>query len=496
MTINPTTPGTPDWWLIRLGKRLDTNAKKYQMLERYYTGDHPLPEGDRRARELFRKLQKKARTNYCQLIVDAPRERLKVVGFRAGGQGSDDTDRAAWQVWQANKMDANSGLVHTAALKFGVAYVIVGPNKNDPATPIITVEDPCEVIHDSDPVNWRKTRAAIKTWYDDVQQAVFAVVYLPDSIHYYRSARKITDPSRLGQEKWSAGWWITDPDSPAVTNPLGEVPVIPFINRPDLKGNGAGEFEGVIDIQDRINNGILDRLVISKMQAYRQRWAKGVTLTDENGNPTQPFVPGVDLLWAVEDDKAEFGDFSEANITPLLAATRDDVQDMASISKTPPHYLLTGIVNASGQALDAAETGLVSKVLDDQVEFGESWEEVNRLAGKYAGREVPMDAEVIWKDPQYRTLAELASASVQEQAAGVPWRTRMRRLGYSPVEIDRMQAERVADALLLAQYPQLEPSGTPVRYTAAAVPADSTKTGQPELTGRSGSTPPAPQSGG
>lgn len=496
MTIDPSTPGTPDWWLLRLGKRLDTKAKHYQLLERYYTGDHPLPEGDRRARELFRKLQHKARTNYCQLIVDAPRERLKVVGFRTGGSGSDDTDRDAWAVWQANKLDANSGLVHTAALKFGVAYVIVGPNKNDPKTPIITVEDPCEVIHDSDPVNWRKTRAAIKTWFDDVEQAVFAVVYLPDSIHYYRSARKVTEPTRIGQEKWSAGWWVRDPKNPEpVPNPLGEVPVVPFVNRPDLKGNGQGEFEGVLDVQDRINNAVLDRLVISKMQAYRQRWAKGVSLTDEDGNPTQPFVPGADLLWAVEDDKAEFGDFAAADINPLLAAVRDDVQDMASISKTPPHYLLTGIVNASGQALDAAETGLVSKVLDDQVEYGESWEEVNRLAGKYAGRVVPMDAEVIWKDPQYRTLAELASASVQEQAAGVPWRTRMRRLGYSPVEIDRMESERVSDALLMAQYPQLEPAGTPIRYTAAAIPGDATKSGLPELT-RSARSAPATPSGG
>jgi hypothetical protein len=435
---------------------------------------------------VYRRFQRKARTNYCQLIIDAPRERLKVVGFRSGGAGSDDTDRSAWDVWQANKMDANSGLVHTAALTFGVAYVIVGPNRADPKTPIMTVEDPCEVIHDPDPLNWRKTRAAVKTWHDDVKGRVFAVVYLPGSIVYYRSVRVLKDASDVGAEKWTSGWWELDPDSPEVSNPLGEVPVVPFLNRPDMKGNGTGEFEGVIDIQDRINNEILDRLVISKMQAYRQRWAKGIKVTDENGVPQQPYVPGVDLLWVSEDPAAAFGDFATTDISPLLAAVRDDVQDMASISKTPPHYLLSGIVNASGQALDAAETGLVSKVLDDQVELGESWEEVNRLAAKYAGRVVPADAEVIWRDPQYRTLAELASAAVQEQSAGVPWRTRMRRLGYSPVEIDRMESERVADALLLAQYPQLEPAGTPIRYTAAAVPADATGTGAVELTGRGG----------
>lgn len=484
--LDLSTTGTPDWWLVRLGKQLDENAKKYQVLEDYYTGAHPLPEGDRRARELFRQLQKKARTNYCELIVDAPRERLKVVGFSTGAKGTDATDNEAWRVWQANKMDANSGLVHTATLKFGIGYVIVGPNPKDPKTPIITVEDPCQVIHASDPLDWRKLRAAVKTWWDDVQQRCYAVVYLPNAIHYYRSAKPVKSMDQVAKNRWTAGWWETDPDvnggKPAL-NPIGQVPVVPFVNRPDLKGNGAGEFEGVIDIQDRINMQVLDRLVISKMQAYRQRWAKGVSMTDEDGNPTQPFVPGVDLLWSVEDDKAQFGDFEAADITQQLASVRDDVQDMASISKTPPHYLLTGIINASGDALSAAETGLVSKVLDKHIELGESWEEVNRISGLYAGRDVPVDAEVVWKDPQYRTVAELASAAVQEQAAGVPWRTRMRRLGFSPAEIDRMAAERVSDALLLGQYPQLEPAGTPVRYTATSLAKD----GAPAATGEQAS---------
>lgn len=448
--IDPSVPGTPDWWLIRLGKKLKAASTRYDLLERYYTGNHPLPEGDRRCRELFRRLQDKARTNYCQLIVDAPRERLKVVGFRTGGEGSDQTDRDAWKVWQANKLDANAGLVHTAALKFGVAYVIVGPNPNPDGAPVITVEDPREVTHESDPVNWRNVRAAIKTWHDEVEQRHFAVVYLPNSIHYYRSVRKFAGP-HPGRGKWSESWWEDDPDTndgePAA-NTIGVVPVIPFVNRPDLKGCGTGEFEGVIDIQDRINNEVLDRLVISKMQAYRQRWAKGVTMTDEDGNPSQPFVPGADLLWAVEDPNAAFGDFNQADISPLLAAVRDDVQDMASISKTPPHYLLTGIINASGDALKAAETGLVSKVADGQVELGESWEQVNRVAGMYSGRDVPEDSEVLWKDPESRTLAELSSAATQLQAVGVPWRQIMRVLGYSPPEIDRMEAERAADALI------------------------------------------------
>lgn len=457
--IDADVPGAPDWWLLRLGKKLDARCERFDLLERYYTGDHPLPEGDRRCRELFRRLQKQARTNYCQLIVDAPRERLKVVGFRTGGEGSDDADRDAWKVWQANRMDANAGLVHTAALKFGVSYVIVGPGAGDGEPPVITVEDPREVVHESDPLDWRMVRAALKTWHDEVEQRFYAVVYLPDAIYYYRSSRQFATPA-ADKAKWTPAWWEPDPDTndgvPA-PNDIAAVPVVPFVNRPDLKGNGCGEFEGVMDIQDRINTEVLDRMVISKMQAYRQRWAKGVKMTDEDGNPEEPFVPGADLLWAVEDENAAFGDFNQADIQPLLAAVRDDVQDMASISKTPPHYLLSGIINASGDTLKAAETGLVSKTEDMQVELGESWETVNRLAGLYADRDVPADAEVIWKDAESRTLAEISSAATQQQAVGVPWRQLMRLLGYSPPEIDRMEAERAADALIASLNAPLSP---------------------------------------
>jgi hypothetical protein len=67
----------------------------------------------------------------------------------------------------------------------------------------------------------------------------------------------------------------------------------------------------------------------------------------------------------------------------------------------------------------------------------------------------------------------------------------MELLGHTPQEIARMEQQRTADALLMAQYPQLEPAGTPVRYTAAAVPGDSTGTGEPELTSgnRAGAAP-------
>lgn len=472
--IDADTPGSPGWWMLRLGKALAADSSRLIKLGQYAVGDHHLPEGNRRYRELFRELQRKARTNYVGLVQSSVQERLKVVGFRAGG--SDATDDAAWAVWQGSSMDGESGICHRDMTVYGRSYTMVGPPPKPGSLPVITVESPLQMMHAYNPHNRRELRAALKVYTDELQgPGIFAVLYLPDGIHYAKTTSQAPTPlvapffttpgsDAAGQQLakatgnvaaltdlWTAGAWDIDTGSGqdgADENPIGVVPVVPFINRPDVSRMGFGEFEDVIDIQDRINLTMLDRLVIGKMQAYRQRWAKGVSMTDEHGDPVDAFIPGVDLLWHVEDENAQFGDFQQSDLSGILSAIEGDVSHLAAVSRTPPHYLVGRIVNASGDALKAAETGLVSKAGDRQTEAGESWEQTNRIAGMYQDREVGPDAEVIWADAESRSMLEVAASAVQRAAAGVPWRQRMVDMGYTPQEIARMDQERTQDALL------------------------------------------------
>lgn len=463
MIDHTTIPNSPAWWLLRLGKQLNTDARRLDRLDAYWRGDHPLPFGNQKMREAYRRFQGQSRTNFCKLVAESVIERLRVTGFRTGGDGSEALDKEAWSWWQSNHLDSNSGLVHRAAIIMSRAYVIVGEDPERDNWPLVTGEDPRQVIHESAPHNRRKLLAALKTWWDDIDKRQRAVTYLPDSIHYYRGVESVTDDDRrsnLSQTLWRAAAWeedVTDemPEG-VVDNPLSMVPVVPFLTCPDLRGNTLGEFEDVIPIQDRINTEVLDRMVISAMQAYRQRWAVGVDLTDENGNPTGGFDPGADLLWNVSDEAARFGEFQPADLSAVLRAVEADVQHLAAITRTPPHYLLGSIINTSGDALAAAETGLTSKVEERSTEFGESWEMVYQLAGVIQGRKIPDSCEVIWQNPQFRTLTEMAAANVQLVTAGVPWRTRMSLLDFSPAQIEQMASERVQDAMvnsLLGQGP-------------------------------------------
>lgn len=460
MALDTKTPESPGWWLARLDQRLEMRRRRYDRLYRYYMGEADLPEGDERCREMFKRFQKKARTNMCGLVADAVNERLAVVGFRTGGTSNAGNDMDAWRIWQANSLDADQSLVHLNALIMSDAYVIVGPPDDDgdeTGLPLITAEDARQVIAEMSPTNRRKVRAALKTWYDDVDSKRHAVLYLPDEIYYFESPvqesydlfrhdtlRPYTPP-RMGYDAWT-------PEAESVPNPTAPVvPVVRFVTKPMLGGDGLGVFEDVIDIQDRINDTILNRLVITKVQAYRQRWATGIETEDENGNDLNlPFVPGVDLLWAVDDDTVKFGEFGVTDLGPILEAVKEDVTHLIMLTGLPPHYVAGDLVNASADALAAAEARLCSKVGRTSGQFGESWEQVLRLAYVYQGNAEAfgVDAEVQWKDPERKTVAQLADAAVKKQMAGVPWRQRMEDMGYSPSQIERMAAERAADVLL------------------------------------------------
>jgi hypothetical protein len=435
------TVGSADWWLIALGKRLDAQRPALNGLNNYDLGDHPLPQGHRRAREAFRRFQRQARTNFTGLVTESVLDRLTVTGFRMGGQADLAADVTANLIWQDNWLDADQVQVMRDALVMGRSYVTVGPDPDSESGVLITGEDPRQVIHACEPDNRREVRAALKTWVDEYTGQLSAVVYLPDSVTYYRGrdagGAVLWDPSR-----WDLD--LAEGEGGTAPNPLAPlVPVVPFINRPEKRRDGFGEFEDITDVQDRINQTVLDRLVTGATQAFRQRWATGADIKGQ-------FDPGADLIWWVEDEKAKFGDFSPADLRMFIEAARSDVEHLASVSRTPPYYLLGQMANLSGDALTAAEAGLVAKARRRMGQFGESWEAVLALGFKLKGRTVAIDAETIWADPERRNEAAAADAAVKKQAAGVPWRQLMEDLGYSPQQIDRMEAMKAADAFKTA----------------------------------------------
>jgi hypothetical protein len=124
------------------------------------------------------------------------------------------------------------------------------------------------------------------------------------------------------------------------------------------------------------------------------------------------------------------------------------------------------IVNASGDALKAAETGLVCKVRDKMDPFGEAHEEAMRLGFKSIDPNDPraeaFDAETIWRDPESRSQAELADSLVKLASIGVPQEVLWEKYGFSPQEIDRMKAIQEEERLTAEAFaPPVAPTVPP-----------------------------------
>lgn len=475
---------SPLWWVNRLSMRLLRRRPRYEKMARYYRGEHILPEADKRTRDAFLSFQRKARANYMKMVVDSVHERLWVTGFRTGSDGSSDTDEDAWKVWQANHLDADQGLVHIAALKYPDAYVLVGPppapNEGDEPDdgrtgkyPVITVEDPRQMIGEADPLDRRRMRAALKTWVDDDENMRYGILYLPETIYYFKSdypsdVDTINRDEGVGRAPYISGIGQWQQWKSPVPNPLNAVPVVRFVAQPMEDGEGIGEFEDLIDVQDRINDTVLNRMIVQKAQAYAQRWVKGLNTKDENGNDIDlPFVPGVDMLWAVEDEDVEFGQFPQSTINPFLDAVRSDLQELVIRASLPPTYVMGDLVNVSADSVAAIEERLVAKCFSRATQIGESWEQVMRLAFTYMGQmdRIGPDAEVQWRDFRRNTPSTLSSAAQAMNTVGVPFRWIMESLGYSPTDIDRMEAaklqQQMTSALLTPPPPPQVAPGAP-----------------------------------
>lgn len=458
-------PMSPGWWLNKLMRRLGDRQSKLQALDDYYRGDPPLPEGARGCSAAYRDFQRKARTNYAALIVEAVRERMSPTGFRTGASTDPQGDDAAWAIWQANRLDADSGLVHRASLTMGDAYVIVGGVDEETGQPVITPEDPRQVYAVQDPIYRRRSIAAVKTYCDDVVGVDVAYLYLPGLV--YRATRPRASSENV--QTFDASSWTFDDEGTPQVLPANVVPVVRFPNRADLAGSSMGEFEDVTDTLDRINFMILQRLVIAAVQAFKQRAIKGeLPAADADGNEIDYngiFRADPGALWQLPPG-VDIWESGQVDLNGILQAVRHDIQDVAAMTRTPLFYLTPDAANGSAEGATLAREGLVFKTSDRIVQAGESWEQVMSLAFLFAGdkeRANRADMEVIWADPQRFSLAERYDAAVKAQAAGVPWETTMSSvLQYTPQEITRMRDERGADVLLAPQAAQVAALTAPV----------------------------------
>lgn len=447
MPIDVTELNSPGWFLSLLAAKLNARLPRLDLLDSYLRGDPPLPTGAENARDSYRAFQRKARSNFAELVVEAPRERLKVRAIHTAVDSDEDGDDEAWQIWKANGLTVEAADVHQNMLALGDAYVIVGQDED--GEPVITGEDPRQVVTMHDPVRQSRVTAALKMFTDAVAGIDYAYLYLPGRRYVaWRQTSSLTTT-----QDFAAGNWDWDDDRGGEFGeplPFGRVPVVRFRNR-----RGVGEYEPHLDVLDRINHMLLQRMVIATMQAFRQRAAEGVPFEDESGAPidyNDLFSADPGALWLLPEG-AKLIELGQVDLTPLLSSVKDDVQHLAAVTRTPLSMVAPDSANQSAEGAALLREGLVFKVEDKQARAEQAWVDVMSLAFLIRGDDVRADRmrmSVEWVPAERYSLAEKYDAAVKGKGAGVPFRfIATEVLQATPEQVRQLAADRM-DELLLA----------------------------------------------
>lgn len=427
----------------QLSLRHDAEIPELERYDRYYEGTQPLTYMHP---EILREVDDRIRpviVFWPQLVVGSREERLDVEGFRLPGETG--ADKELMRIWQANDLDEASSEAHVDALVMRRAYVCVGTREGDPSTPLVTVESPLEVYADIDP-RTRKVRSALRrvTDVDELGGVAgrAATLYLPNETIW---------------SEWQGGWVEKQRDEHGV----GEVMVEPLVNRRRLRAAtrtprdstverlGRSELDAVIPLADAVCKLATDMMVAGEFVAIPLRALFGVgpdEFKDAEGRPLTALQALMGRVITIPDEEVKAFEFAAAQLANFGAGVREIAQMMSAVGALPPDYLGYSNSNpASAEAGRVAETRLIKRCERIQRSFGGPWERVQRkvlrlTTGKWDPDLVRL--ETLWRNAATPTVAAKADAAVKLFTAGlIPKRQTREDLGYTDVQIERMEAE-------------------------------------------------------
>jgi len=429
----------------------------------YYRGDHPLKFASSQFSDYFGDRYKGFADNWVQVVADAPVERLTVTGVQP--YGADRADADLWRVWMTNGLDADSQLGFLGAVNASRSFVSVWPNVLDPDTPTTTFEDASQAIVLYKPGSRRERAAGLKHWHDGSLE--FVELYLPDEVWQFernlwtedRTAERNLIAAADAQRNWKRSELTRNNPMP---NPLRAVPLVELPNRPLLTGDPVSDVTGVIALQDSVNFLWALLFNAADFASFPQRIVLGAErpvtpILDENGQvigekpvPMERFA--IDRVLWIPDEGASTTNWPPADLEAYTKVIEVAVGHIAAQTRTPAHYLIGRMANLSGDALIAAETGLVKRCQEKQLWFGQALREVFALIALAQGQREKATAvragTVLWADAESRNVAQLTDSLQKLKAIGFPFEFLAGRYGLTPTEVADLVAMREAEAAI------------------------------------------------
>lgn len=491
--------GSDGWWMQQCWIALRDQRRDLTRLENYRRGTPQVSMGSPATQSAFYRFQRQCRTNVADLVVQALIERLGVRTIRTAAGGDDDGDVQATRMWQASGMDVGQSDLNRMLATFGRACTSTSAPDIDGGWSRIVPEDPreCVVIRDAH----GRTVAGFKLFHDQLSQVDYAILWRPGRKVVGTRARA-SRPGLIGPDlamrepklmfiasafdlrpEQPSGWEPTgDPTADLLWSESYEVQDIPIVDH--VAPDGVGVFERHIDLIDQINHIILQGLVISTLQAFKQR---ALELTEDlpkydpetnleiDYNDVFAADPGA--LWKLPIG-AKIWESGAVDITGILQQAKDAIQRFAAVTRTPFSMFSSDSVNQSAAGAQLTKEGLVFKAEDYQRVETRGLIEALSIGFKFmpdSVRYVDVNGarvdradvagmSIEWLPAERYSLAEKAQAD--SQATSLPRRQRLSRIwGFTPAEVDIAMSQAAEDAMLATlaapqapQAPQTSPA--------------------------------------
>lgn len=443
------TPGSDDWWLLRLATAKGADFRRMGRLRDHYDGTIDVPDGSiAPMREVYRRFTNLGRHNVARLIVQAVTSRMIPRGATIRGRSSAEEDAAVQAVWDDSRMDLQMRELATDLAVYGTGTAVVHEDGT------IVRQDPWTVITETDPSRpWEVLAALVLAW-DPVAQADQLTLFVRDddgSIWWRRASHRasISAIPSTGVV-WTPGKsWQWDFDRVRI-DWASRIPVVPL-----TAPGGLGQFEPHLDGLDRINHKAYDQLVILVMQAFRQRAIKGELPDvypddDPLGRAGQPinydeiFSSGPAALWRLPQG-AEIWESTVTDITPLTTDIDKEIRHLLAESSTPLYAFTPDAVSGSAEGASLARETLVYKVEDLDARAGVGTADAVALALAARGLTPTGAVQIGWMPADRPSLTERYTIATQAGAAPPRHATWREVLGWTPDQIE------VADQELMDQ---------------------------------------------
>lgn len=380
-----------------------------------------------------------ARLNLAGLIVDARLHRLNLKGARTVLDDSANGDDVLGALFDEQDVQVKLQAAFRHALAERTGFLLLTGDGE------LRVSDAqhCAVETDVD----GNVVAALSIHRDDVADQDVAILARPG---YFRVSTRSGRCFLPGGRGWafSPESWETGPREPSG---FEFVPAYP------LETPGGSLIEAHIPALERVNHGILQRMIIVAMQAFRQRGMKNLPDRDpETGEEIDYsglFESAPDSLWMLPEG-VDVWESSQTDISPVLNAVKDDIRFLAAASKTPLFMISPDDANGSAEGASTQRETLLFDIEAIQAAFNAPLKRMLSDMLRIRGEVERADLHGIrlqWANPRRSSVGERSQAALTATQAGIPFRTVMKQFAeLEPNEVEDAERQRADDVFAQA----------------------------------------------